>query len=330
MKTDNTIVDKVLDNQATPEEAKEVLGWFETEEGQAHLSGRLTRESMFLSSRQADEWLDHPAPSTRMRERFLKTMHITRRPIRWQWIAAVLIPFLVMGGALTFIANRTGLFSGVEYAEIVVPCGEQVQVVLPDGTHVQLNSDSKLSYPKTFSLFNRDVRLDGEGYFKVTKDKNRPFVVELKDLNVRVTGTEFNVKAYALDANIYVTLDKGGVVLQDVGHKEYRLTPGESATYNRRSGTCRIEKLPDMETVQAWRSNSLNFYLTPLSEVIRVMERQYDIRFIVKDSALLDNRFTFSTSKVNIADVLQELEKVSQTRFVEKEENVFEITRKEK
>lgn len=330
MKMDDEKIDKVLDNQATREEAGEVLEWFGTEEGQAHLSQRLTRESMFLSSRQAEEWLDHPVPSQRMRDRFLTAMRGTRQRVRWQWIAAVLIPFLVMGGALTFIANRTGLFSDVEYAEVVVPCGEQIQVILPDGTNVQLNSDSKLQYPKTFSLFHRNVHLEGEGYFKVAKDKNRPFVVDLKGLEVKVTGTEFNVKAYPSDANIYVTLDEGGVVLQGLKDKEYRLVPGETATYNRHSGACRIEKPEDMEMIQAWRSNSLNFYLTPLNEVIKVLERQYDIRFIVKDSSLLANRFTFSTSKVSIVDVLFDLEKVSQIRFNEKDENLFEITMKEK
>lgn len=328
MKTDDTIVDKVLDNQATPEETREVLDWFETEEGQACLSQRLTRESMFLTDRQADEWLDHPVQTERMRERFVKAIRSRRMYIQWQWIAAVLIPFLVMGGALTFIADRTGLFSDTEYAVISVPCGEQIQVVLPDGTSVHLNSDSKLEYPKTFSLFNRKVHLEGEGYFNVVKDKKRPFVVDLKELSVKVTGTEFNVKAYTSDANIYVTLDEGGVLLQVTGDKEYPLIPGESATYNRQSGTCLIEK--PMDAIQAWRNNSLNFYLTPLSEVIKVMERQYEIQFIVKDSSLLKNRFTFSTSKVSIVEVLRDLEKVSQIRFVETEDNVFEITADEK
>lgn len=330
MEIDNTIVDKVLDNEATPEETKEALRWFETNEGQTALSHRLTRETTLLTLRQANTWLNHPVPTERMRTRFLTAIRQSTARMRWWWAAAVLVPLFVMGGALTFIADRVGLFSAVQYAEIVVPCGQQMQVLLPDGTALQLNSDSRLRYPKTFSLFSRRVSLEGEGYFNVVKDKNRPFLVDLKGLEVKVTGTEFNVKAYATDPNIYVTLNAGSVVLQDSKNRKYTLVPGESAMYSRQSGACRITKPEHIETIQAWRTNSMNFYLTPLKEIIKVMEHQYDTRFIVKDSSLLNNRFTFSTTKVNIADVLQDLEKVSQTRFIELEKNVFEITQKEK
>lgn len=330
MKQDNTIVDQVLDNQATPEEAREVLRWFETDEGQTALSGRLTREATLLTPRQADAWLDHPVPAERMRTRFLTAIRQSSSRMRRWWVAAALVPLLVMGGALAFIADRVGLLSTVQYASIVVPCGQQMQVLLPDGTSLQLNSDSKLRYPKTFGLFSRHVSLEGEGYFNVATDKNRPFLIDLKGLEVKVTGTEFNVKAYAADPNIYVTLTEGSILLKDSRKKEYPLVPGQSAIYSRQSGTCQITQPQDIEAVQAWRTNSMNFYLTPLKEIIRVMERQYDTRFIINDSSLLSNRFTFSTTKVNIADVLRDLEKVSQTRFIEREENVFEITRKEK
>ena len=83
-----------------------------------------------------------------------------------------------------------------------------------------------------------------------------------------------------------------------------------------------------MEQISAWRSNSLNFYLTPLGEIIKVMERHYDVHFIVKDSAVLKNRFTLSTGKVNASDVLYDLEAVSNIVFTEIEEGVFEVTSK--
>ena len=83
-----------------------------------------------------------------------------------------------------------------------------------------------------------------------------------------------------------------------------------------------------MEQISAWRVNSLNFYLTPLGEIIKVMERHYDVHFIVKDSAVLKNRFTLSTGKVNASDVLYDLEAVSNIVFTEIEEGVFEVTTK--
>ena len=142
----------------------------------------------------------------------------------------------------------------------------------------------------------------------VAKDKKRPFIVDLKGVEVKVTGTKFNVKAYPSEPNVWVTLEEGGVLLKDIKNKEYPLVPGESAEYNRTSGICQITKPDDMSQISSWRSNSLNFYLTPLRDIIKVMERQYDVHFVVRDSILLNNRFTLSTSKVNVDDVLRDLE----------------------
>ena len=113
--------------------------------------------------------------------------------------------------------------------------------------------------------------------------------------------------------------------MKDTKNKEYPLVPGESAEYNRTSGICQITKPDDMSQISSWRSNSLNFYLTPLRDIIKVMERQYDIHFVVRDSTLLNNRFTLSTSKVNVDDVLRDLEAVSWIRFLQTEDGVFEI-----
>lgn len=142
---------------------------------------------------------------------------------------------------------------------------------------------------------------------------------------MRVTGTRFNVKAYAAEPNIWVTLDEGGILFRDHNAKEYRLVPGESAEYNRQSGKCLISRPDNMEQISAWRSNSLNFYLTPLNEIIKVMERHYDVHFIVKDSTVLKNRFTLSTGKVNASDVLYDLETVSNICFTEVEDGLFEV-----
>lgn len=165
----------------------------------------------------------------------------------------------------------------------------------------------------------------GEKAFVVAKDKKRPFIIDLKGVEVKVTGTKFNVKAYPSEPNVWVTLEEGGVLLKDTKNKEYPLVPGESAEYNRTSGICQITKPDDMSQISSWRSNSLNFYLTPLRDIIKVMERQYDVHFVVRDSTLLNNRFTLSTSKVNVDDVLRDLEAVSWIRFLQTEDGGFEI-----
>lgn len=329
MKIDESIIDKVLNNEASAEDARNVSAWFATDEGREYLLQCLGKDASALTDEVAESWVSHPIPEEKMQHRFLEQiqMHPKRQPKfprRWL-IAVVLIPFIFLSVSVTYLADKVGLFSDVEYAELVVPCGELMRVVLQDGTIVQLNSDTYLRYPKKFGLFHRTVELRGEGYFEVAKEKNRPFIVDLKELNVKVTGTKFNVKAYRSEANVWVTLDEGGVILQDMGGKEYQLYPGESAEYNRHSGSCQISVPKNEEQISSWRSNSLNFYLIPLKDIIKVLERQYDIQFIVPDSTLLENRFTLSTSKVNVKDVLNDLEAVSYITFSEKESGVFEI-----
>lgn len=332
MKIDESVIDKVLDNKASPGEARKVAGWFATEEGNEYLSERLDREIGKASEEMAEGVLPGSIPEEKMKARFMNEIKRERvqRPFsrKWIWAAAVLLPFIMLSASLFFLANRTGIFSETEYAEINVPYGEQVRVILQDGSIVQLNSDSRLKYPRQFGLFHRTVELWGEGYFNVARDEDRPFTVDLQGVEVRVTGTKFNIKAYPAEPNIWVTLDEGGILFKDRNAKEYQLVPGESAEYNRQSGECLISRPEDMEQISAWRSNSLNFYLTPLGEIIKVMERHYDVRFIVKDSAALKNRFTLSTGKVNARDVLDDLESVSTICFSEVEEGVFELTSK--
>lgn len=332
MKIDDALIDKVLNNESSAEETREVVEWFATDEGSKSLSRHLDQEIEGLTEDQLAQWHTPAIPEGKMKERFMsrvkseRTIRLRRRLLK---VAAVFIPFIFLSISVFFLADRAGLFSASEYAEFKVPCGEQMQVVLQDGTVIQLNSDTRLRYPKKFGLFSRTVELWGEGYFVVAKEKSRPFIVDLQGVEVKVTGTKFNVKAYPGEYQVEVTLDEGGVLLKGAGNHEYPLVPGQSSEYNRQSGKCLITHPDDVMQVSSWRSNSLNFYLTPLKEIIKVMERQYDVHFIVHDSTLLNNRFTLSTSKVNVDDVLSDLEMVSQISFHRNEDGVFEVLEKE-
>ena len=325
---DPKIIDKVLSKMATPEEARKVAAWFATEEGQLYFSQRYDRETYLLNEKVLLEWLDHEIPSSQMKIRFLSRLKMGIRTFRFRVAAAAIIPFFVLVGALTYVANRSGVFQSDEMAEYIVPYGEQLNVVLQDGTQVQLNSGSHLQYPKKFGFFNRKVKLTGEGYFAVAKDRSRPFEVDLKDIKVKVTGTQFNVKAYPEDKTIHVALEEGSVNIADIKESVYPMKAGESAEFNRTTGKCEISGIKDMSIHTAWRSKSLNFYRTPLSEIIKTLERQYEIEFNVADSALLKYRFTISTSKINIKDVLNDLEKVSKVRFKLNKENKYNIMTK--
>jgi len=324
---DPKIIDKVLSKNASPDEARQVAAWFATGEGQEYFSQRYDRESYLLNEKTITEWFDNEIPTERMRVRFISQLKMRVRTFRFRVAAAVIIPFLFIIGAFTFVANRSGVFSSEKMAEVVVPYGEQVQVILQDGTIVQLNSGSHLYYPKSFGLFSRNVALSGEGYFSVAKEHGRPFTVNLNEIKVKVTGTKFNVKAYADDNVISVSLEEGHVNIINK-NKVYPLDVGQNADYNKHSGTCTVSRVEDMSVHRAWRTKSLNFYRTPLRDIIKTLERQYEVQFSVKDSSLLNNRFSISTSKINIDEIINDFQKVSRIKFVRTVNNYYIISAK--
>lgn len=323
---DPKIIDKVLSKTASSEEARQVAAWFATNEGQEYFSQRYDRESYLLNEKIISEWSDHEIPSEKMKIRFVSQLKMRIRTFRFRVAAAVLVPFIFLAGAFTFVANRTGVFSSEELAEVIVPYGEQVQVVLQDGTTVQLNSGSQLQYPKSFGLFTRKVKLSGEAYFSVAKEKGRPFIVNLNEIDVKVTGTRFNAKSYITDNIITVSLEEGNVIILDTNNKEYPLKVGVIADYDRKTGICTVNEVEDMTLHTAWRTKSLNFYRTPLKEILKTLERQYDVQFLVNDSSLLNYKFSFSTSRVNASEILEDLEKVSKIRFAKNDTNSFKVT----
>ncbi len=321
MKVNDEIIDKVLNHTASEAERQTVKSWFATDEGQIYLSERINAEASQIGEKEIRQWTGGDIPTERMKTRFLTHIYRPKRSYHWLKIAAVTIPILLLSSFSLFLAKRTGVFTPPQYAEIVVPYGERIQVVLQDGTIVELNSGTTLRYPKQFGLFSREVELRGEGYFTVAKESDRPFTVQAEGLNVVVTGTQFNIKAYPEDNYVFVSLNEGEVLL----NAKYPLKTGESATYNCCSGELEITNTKDPESIEAWRTNSMNFYLTPLKEIIKVLERQYNVQFIINNPTLLEYRYTLSTSKVNVRDVLQDLETVSYIEFIECGDNIFEI-----
>jgi len=323
---DPKIIDKVLSKTASPEEARQVAAWFATNEGQEYFSQLYDRESYMLNEKIINEWSDHDIPTEKMKTLFISHLKMRIRTFRFRVAAAVFIPFVFLAGAFIFVVNRTGVFSSEELAKVTVPYGEQVQIVLQDGTTVQLNSGSQLQYPKSFGLFTRKVKLTGEAYFSVAKERGRTFIVNLNEIDVKVTGTRFNAKAYFTDNNIIVSLEEGNVIVMDKNDNEYPLNVGEIANYDRNTGICTVNEIEDMTLHTAWRTKSLNFYRTPLKEILKTLERQYDVQFLVNDSSLLNYKFSFSTSRVNAIEIFEELEKVSKIRFAKNGNNSFKVT----
>lgn len=310
------LIGKVLGNSASEADALRVARWFSTDEGQEYLSSRMSADFENMSGE--DQFPESDDESfERMRRRLLNGICGERRRSRFRIIAAasIAVPFVLLLSSLVYIAVRTDILSPVRYASVEVPVGEKTRVILADGTSVVLNSMSRLTYPSRFGFSKRQVTLEGEAYFDVSKDRGRPFTVLTDAVDVRVTGTRFNVKAYSQEP-IKVALDEGAVALDDHHLLKYDLEPGECAEYDRLTGNCRITRPIDMSVFSSWKGNTQSFSMAHLGEILRVLERQYGVAFEILEDAVLDSRFTLSFSnKTPVENVLADIESVSTVVF---------------
>lgn len=313
-------IEEVLAGVASPEDAKYVAEWFATEEGSNYLETAMTRDSENIKNEFADLYIDHTIPSKKILEQIRKNIRIKKFKRICFRVAAVLIPVILIVGFYVQLYSRVDLFGTSEYEEVVVDKGERIQIMFQDGTKVYINSDSKLRYPKKFALNSREVFLEGEAYFVVAKNKNRPFIVNLSGPAIHVLGTSFNVQDYPENKDIVVCLDEGNINLTLSSEKKYPVKPGEKLVYNKENNQCTITKMNDMQRMSMWKHNILIFKDTPLPEVIKTLNRWYDIDFKVEDERVLTYVYTLTSDNTLLEKVLTDLEKIAPVKFEYNEE----------
>lgn len=205
---------------------------------------------------------------------------------------------------------------------LVVPYGKRSKVMLPDGTQIWLNAGSTLIFPTTFSGKTRKVKLQGEMYAEVAHDPKSPFLVETDQLEIKVYGTCFNLSAYA-DANPWVVLVEGSVGLRADGGREIKLQPNERIVRNK-NGTLDKTKV-DANCFVSWKDGYLTYRETPIPEVLRQIERYYNLSFNLDDDVSLQN-ITCSGKIIlsdNLDNVLTALTLISGTRYQRDNKSIF-------
>lgn len=177
--------------------------------------------------------------------------------------------------------------------ETVSTLAETRVVLLPDGTSVTLNHFSSLSYPERFKSDNREVKLNGEAYFEVTKDKKHPFIVQTKVIDVQVLGTHFNVDAYRNNPDVRTTLLTGSVAVSNKNNSERMiLKPNEVAIYNKVEQKLTRRILENAKNEISWRNGEFIFDNMPLQDIARELSNSFGTTIHVADSALQNYRIT--------------------------------------
>jgi len=191
--------------------------------------------------------------------------------------------------------------------QISVPYGKRFTVKLTDGTVISLNSGSRLKYPKSFAgRDSREVYLFGEAYFNIEKDKRRPFIVHTDKMNIRVFGTKFNVSNYSNESSASAVLTEGSIGVyspsETLAEKDLIvIKPGQQVIVQKDSF---IIRKVNVEKHVAWSSDKLYFENDRLADIIKELERHYNVSIDNESSELDDIRYTGTFSKESIKEVL--------------------------
>ena len=192
------------------------------------------------------------------------------------------------------------------YNTISTPRGGKYQLVLPDGSNVILNAASSIRFPVAFTGNERKVEVMGEAYFEVTKDKNRPFKVAVKDMNIEVLGTHFNIKAYDNEKLIKTTLLEGAVKVSK-GEIVATLSPGEQAQLNSQ-GKIKIDKNVNINEEVAWIKGWFVFNATDIEEIMRQISRWYDVDIVYEGRISKETFSGMVNRNSNVSQVLKIME----------------------
>ena len=215
--------------------------------------------------------------------------------------------------------SASGSADELVYNEIKIPYGKTFEITLSDGTQVFMNAGSSLKYPVQFIKgHHREVVLEGEAFFDVTKDKKHPFIVKTRGVDVKVLGTKFNVSSYKEDADINTVLVEGSVSLSNTGmpNNSTMLVPGEKGTWNSQKTAIAVKKV-DTRIYTEWMTGEIVFRKTAFKDIIIKLERSYNVAIDNNRIELLDKKFNASFNKniESIEEVLTAMSKIQGFSF---------------
>ncbi|MCT4591381.1 MAG: DUF4974 domain-containing protein [Carboxylicivirga sp.] len=246
-----------------------------------------------------------------------KTVKLHRILQMTKYAAIFILPIMVY--ASVRMLNTPTVYDSLVWNEITTPAGLRSAFVLPDGTKVQLNGGTSLKYPTRFAEGERAVELKGEAYFEVVSDKSNPFVVDLGEMSVVAVGTAFNISAYAGDEELVTSLVEGKVNIvknTENGHTELStLKPNQQAIYDVNNGEVE-QKSGDLNKYLAWRDDKIIFDNDSLPDVIKRIERWYNVEFILPDNMSKDYAFTGVFQGEPLSQILEILEVSTPIKFI--------------
>jgi ferric-dicitrate binding protein FerR (iron transport regulator) len=321
----NILLEKFLQRQASAEEIIRLKELFNQAEAQE-----------ILSALYKEKWEQATfTPETEVEERIWShlqkkidsdfTATVTPLPIWKKGLriaASILIPLFLIGLSYYYFDHKATLPTGEMIVKVDI--GQKACMQLPDGTQIWLNSASSLTYDEKYNQKDRIVYLQGEAYFEVGKDKEKPFIVKTDAVSVEALGTSFNVKAYPDDDKVTATLIEGSVRVSSLFQSDL-LKPNEKLSFSKSKQQFSKTVLLDAERNASWKNNRLAFEQENLEEIAKVLERMYNVHIQFSSEKSKHIRFSGTIANNNLENVLQLIALVSPVRYSIEKDSVIVI-----
>ena len=284
------LIEKYLEGNASPTEIEELCKWIRNNDSlDRWMMREIEKCDSSLDKEVYDRLYSRIKEAIDSREEKTRSKRIVfTRLIRW----AAIICLPIVAALITYELLSTPTPYTLPLI-VSAESGERAKVQLPDGTQVNINSASQISYPQNFGSKERVIELDGEAYFEVTPDKERPFIVKAAGLEITVLGTSFDISAYKDDPDVSVVLLTGKV---DVTSTQGRcvMQPDEKLVYNKQTGLMTVGKVYSKEYVE-WTNGNLRFENESLEDIVKILSRVYNVK-IVFDQDFPKEKYFFTGS----------------------------------
>lgn len=279
-----SLLQKYLENKCTEQELHILLNWLKTPESSNEVdsAGKLLWNQLDSRIPYPDEKriteLNHEVDIILQKIHKNTPVPTPKKNLsRRNWIYRIAGVFLIMlSVSIGYRLLHNPTQEQISYKEIYADRGEMKEYTLDDGTHITLNSESKIRIPSDYNDQTRQIEMEGEGFFDVTANPKKPFVIKNDRNLIKVLGTSFNVKAYQEDDFINVTVSTGKVLVnvpdQDL---QLRVTPLEHLSINKKTGNL-TKLLFEENKYTNWIEGTLFFHREPIREVIKTINRKYN------------------------------------------------------
>ena len=287
---DTYLLIKYFKRQTSEQEDKEIQAWLAADTDGSR--AKEYKKAHLLFAGMTVLWTPAAMPAKK------KSNYSLRKALMTSAVAAVVAISIIVTSFLTKEHILYSLSQNVE--KITVPSGYPMQLTLSDGTELWLNAGSVLEYPSVFSSRNRTVTLvSGEILFDVAKDAQRPFVVRTYASEISVLGTKFNVFVDEENQNFSATLIRGSIKVTNKENMQESFVLSPNEVVRKQGEHLYVERVEDVESVTCWTKGLIDVVNVPFDELMRRLERMYDVEIVIEKKDLPEVRYTWGKIRIS-------------------------------